>query len=73
MRKSFRGDVIFDDTPVFVPARSTFYSVGGYLQDNRKLEGIADCQDPDAEEIMSTEGGTISGAQFVRTGVMKLI
>ena len=45
--KIFRGDVIFEDTPVFVPARSTFYSVGEvYYQDNRKLEGIADCQDP---------------------------
>ncbi len=44
-RNIFRGDVIFDDTPIFVPARSSFYSVGEvYYQDNRKLESIADCQ-----------------------------
>jgi hypothetical protein len=41
----FRGDIIFDNTPIFVPAKSSFYSVGEtYYQDGKKLETIADCQ-----------------------------
>jgi hypothetical protein len=54
--KIFRGDIIFDDTPIFVPATSAFYSVGEtYYHDSKKLETIADCQFICRRDIM--EGG----------------
>jgi hypothetical protein len=42
--KIFRGDIIFSDTPIFVPLINSMYSVNETLPyEGRTLESIADC------------------------------
>jgi len=42
--KIFRGDIIFSDTPIFVPLINSIYSVNETLPyEGRTLESIADC------------------------------